>query len=112
MFSKQAITTVLSDVTATGAGDKFAPWGSRMAFHAFGDTTAGAGTATIEIQVSNDGTNYVVRDTLSLTLATTIGSASQDTFELDAPWKFVRGNVSAITGTGAKVSLLMSVYKG
>ena len=111
MSTKQEVTVLLSDVIATGNGNKAAPWGSKMAFHAFGDTSAGAGAASIEIQVSNDGTNYVVRDTLSLTLATTIGSASQDTFVMDEPFKYVRANVASISGTDATVSLLMSVYR-
>lgn len=95
---------LLTDATATGAGTAVQPLGVRRTYQAIGNTTAGAGASTIDIEVSNDGTNYVVVDTLSLTLATTVSS---DSFESDKAWKYVRGNVKTISGTGAKVSLIL-----
>jgi hypothetical protein len=93
-----------SDRTTTGASDKVRPLGSKKTFHAFGNTTAGAGAAAVKIQVSNDGTNWIDHDTLSLTLATTVSS---DSFETDTAWAYVRANVDSISGTGAKVSVIM-----
>lgn len=82
-----------------------APSGSST-IQAVGATTAGAGAATIVIEVSNDGANWLTYDIISLTLSTTTASAG---VEMDAPWAYVRGNVTAISGTGAHLSLIMGV---
>ena len=72
----------------------------------WGVTSAGAGAATIAIEVSNDGTNWVVAGTLSLTLATTVTTTTNtDGFNINAGWKHMRANVTAISGTGAAVTV-------
>ena len=94
---------LLTDVTTTGAGAAFrSP--SERSFQAHGLTTAGAGAATVKVQVSNDNSNWIDLGTISLTLSTT---RSTDGFACIAAWAFVRGNVTALSGTGAKVSLIM-----
>lgn len=78
----------------------------KMTFQAKGSTSASTGAASIAVQVSNDGTNWLTLGTISLSLSTT---ETSDGFSSDAPWAFVRGNVLSISGTGAAVSLLMGV---
>jgi hypothetical protein len=62
----------------------------------------------VTIQGSNiDNTNaFVNLGTINLTLGTTIVA---DGFTTTAPWKYVRANVTTITGTGASVNVLMGV---
>lgn len=89
--------------TATGAGSKIPTNGAKlMTFQITGATTEGAGAATVKIQVSNDGANWLDLATLSLTLGTT---ATTDGVAMEATWQYVRGNCSAISGTGAAVTL-------
>jgi len=97
---------MLTNATTTGAGAALpVRYANRMTFQAFGTTTAGAGAATIKIQVSNNGANWLDLGTISLTLSTT---SSSDGFAAEAPWQFARANVTAISGTGASVSVKLS----
>lgn len=99
--------TILSGATATGAGSAFGPFENDTAtFQASGATSSGAGAATVKIQVSNDGTNWIDIGEISLTLATT---ASSDGFAAYAPWAYVRANITAISGTGASVTVTIGV---
>ena len=102
---------LLDNVTSTGAGlawnERDTTANSTYVFHTFqavGATTAGAGAATILIQVSNDGVNYLTLGTITLTLSATDTS---DGFAAINNWNFYRANVSAISGTGANVSVYM-----
>lgn len=95
---------IVTDKTTTGTTSAIQPLCVTKTIQGIGNTTAGAGATTIEIQVSNDGTNYFVDDTLSITLATTVAS---DTYVSLYPYKYIRGNVATISGTGAKVSLII-----
>ena len=95
-------TTMLDAVIATGAGAAFKlPESRKTSFQASGTTSSGAGAATVAIQVSNDGENWVSAGTITLTLGT---SATSDGFAFEANWEQVRANVTAISGTGAAVS--------
>lgn len=96
--------TIITDKTTTGVSGVSKPLGMYRTFQGFGNVSASTGAATIEIQVSNDCTNYIVIDTLSLTLGTTVTS---DYYENQYAWKCVRGNVATISGTNAKVSLII-----
>jgi len=94
---------ILDAATSTGAGDDFrSP--SERSFQAVGFTTAGSGSATVKIQVSNDNQNWIDLGTISLTLSTTVAT---DGFASSAAWAFVRANLTAISGTGASVSVWM-----
>jgi hypothetical protein len=106
MMGKVKTALMIDGAIATGVHSAVEPLGNKRTFQAIGNTSAGAGASTIEIQVSNDGTNFHTVDTLSLTLSTTVSS---DVYETAAPWKFVRGNVATISGTDATVSLIMGV---
>lgn len=88
--------------TTTGAGASLQNHGATRSFQAV-LTGTGAVTATVVIEVSNDGDNFLTLDTLDLTgtdLAT-------DGTTLGATWLYLRANVTAITGTGAAVSVFM-----
>lgn len=96
------VTDLLVGATATSTGDwqfKDAPQTSFQATV----TGTGAVTATVVIDVSNDGT-YAVSTTLgTITLSGT--NSSSDGFTTNAPWKYVRARVTAISGTGATVNV-------
>lgn len=95
---------LLSAVTGTGSGEEASPNDKHRSFHLTGFTSAGAGAASVTVEVSNDGVNFVVQDTLTLTLGTTITS---DVGVFDEPYKYVRGNVGSISGTDAQVTLTL-----
>lgn len=105
------LINLLTAAAATGAGvtKNNAAYqvdgsGNPMTFQASGATTNGAGAATIVIQVSNDGSNWLTLGTISLTLSTT---SSSDGFAADAPWAYIRANITALSGTGAAVTVIM-----
>lgn len=58
----------------------------------------GAVTATVVIDVSNDGVHWILA-VATITLSGT--STDSDGFLLDAPWTYVRARLTAITGTSA-----------
>jgi hypothetical protein len=102
---------LLSNATTTGAGDAWhprdVPATNTYNFHSFqaaGATSASTGAATVLIEVSNDGTNYITMGTITLTLGT---SSTSDGFAVINTWEYYRANVSAISGTGATVSVYM-----
>jgi hypothetical protein len=96
---------LLDQVTGTGAGTPASPYQEKHSVHAFGQTSAGAGSATIKIEGTNihnpgsDDWNELAE--IVLTLATTRSSLGM---AIDAPWRMIRARVSAISGTGAAVS--------
>lgn len=104
VFSSEEVIvrTLLDDVTTTATGDSQEVFGSKKSFQLVGATATGAGTASILVQLSNDDTNWITVDTLALTLGAT---STSDSHSMDAPWKYVRGVVNSITGTGATISL-------
>ncbi len=103
-----ATTALLANaVTATGAVNVVATCSrDGTTFQASGTTTAGAGTAVVAIEVSNDNANWITLGTITLTLGT---SATSDGFAALAAWGFVRANVTTLTGTGASVTVTMGV---
>jgi hypothetical protein len=101
----EKLTLLESGTTVAAAASKQLN-GGKAVFQAMGTTSAGAGSATIEIQGSLDDTNWVDLGTISLTLSTT---SATDGFAIDAPWEKVRANVTAISGTDASVTVLASV---
>lgn len=78
--------------------------GGIMAVEAYGTTTAGTGSAIIEIQVSNNNSTWQTAGTINLNLGPT---QTSEKFEMDASWLgwlYVRAKVASISGTGASVS--------
>lgn len=97
---------ILKNVTTTGAGASTEMiGGGRMTVEANGITTSGAGTGVVAIEVSNNNLTWQTAGTITLTLGTV---QTSDGFVMDAPWLYVRGNVTSISGTGAKVSVIIA----
>ena len=103
-YTQQKIATLVGAAIATGAGVTVTPRSVYKTFQANGTTSAGAGAATIKVQGSLDNSTWIDLGTITLTLATTV---SGDGFVNVAPWLYVRGNVTAISGTDATVNLYM-----
>ncbi len=103
----KASTVLLLDAkTTTGAGSTFPFPSGRATLQAVGSVSASTGSVAVDIQVSNDGVNWLTLGTITLSLTT---SESSDGFAADAPWSFVRANVTSISGTDAEVSVFMGV---
>lgn len=96
-----AATVAAGDATSTRALG--AP--NRASFQAVANGSSGAFSATVSVQVSNDRTNW--EDMLVFSLSGTATTADHAGGTMDAPWGWVRGNVTAITGTNATVTLTM-----
>jgi hypothetical protein len=102
---------LLNAATTTGAGTA---WHERdtvpkytygyRSFQAKGNTTASTGAATVLIQVSNDGTNYITLGTITLTLGVAVTS---DGFAAANSWEYYQANLSAVSGTNATVTVYM-----
>lgn len=97
---------VAENLSATGASASINADGDQFSVQVVGGTSSGSGAATVDVEVSNvpnptvDG-HWSVAGTITLTLGTDITS---DALALVVPYKRIRVNVTAISGTGAKVS--------
>ena len=98
------VTPLLSGVTATGTGTvyKFAPGTSGRAVQV---TVAGSGvvSATTVLEVSNadSPTTFVPAVTFTSSGTTTVSEG----YQTQNSWAYMRGNVTAISGVGAAVTL-------
>jgi len=97
---------ILNAATATGAGGTATLSTKDTTFQASGTTSTGSGAATVVIEVSDNGDDWLTLGTITLTLGTT---STSDGFAAAASWAFVRANVTAISGTDATVSAWMGV---
>lgn len=101
-------TPMLTDAITTATGSTLKPITVPRTYQAYGATSAGAGAATIVIEVSDvevPGTDdWILMGTITLTLGTTRVS---DGFASTAAWRAVRARVTAISGTNATVSVRM-----
>lgn len=108
------VSKLLDAVIVTGPGSTFvtdAPatpglGSDRLSFQAIIIGT-GAVSATIQIEVSNDRTYWEVLHTITLSGTT----SDHDGIADELPWAFVRGNVTAISGTGAAVTVNKAVVR-
>lgn len=101
---------LLDNVSTTGAGSKVPvvkKGDSSATFQATVNGTSGTVTATIDIEVSNNETDWIVMGTISL--SATAPTADSDGFASNASWSFARAKLTAITGTGAVVTVLMGL---
>jgi len=100
------VIDLLKNATTTTTG----PWMFKDAPKAAIQATVvgtGAVSATITFEVSNDAT-YAISTLLgTITLSGT--TSASDGFTTDAPWKYIRANVTAISGTSATVNVNQSV---
>ena len=92
--------------TATGTGNGHYKDSPKCTLQA---TVVGTGAvaATVVFDCSNDGTNWCSTALGTVTLSGT--TSASDGFTTDAPWKYVRARVTAISGTGATVTALRGV---
>jgi len=98
---------VITDSTVTVTSTEVVLGSDSKTFQAKGSTTAGAGAATIVIEVTNDTAwPWITLGTITLTLGT---AATSDGLAMLAGWKYVRARLSAISGTGAAVSVAVGI---
>lgn len=91
--------------TATGSSEPLDMYWTNRTYEAYGSTASGSGAATVVIEVRNDNTSpWITMATISLTLGVT---TTADGFASSAAWKYVRARISALSGTGAAVTVLM-----
>lgn len=95
---------LLDPVISTGTGLTKLLSGARFTFQAKVVGT-GAVTATAKVQVSNDASTWF--DLIVFELSGT--TSDSDAEAVEAPWAYARGNITALTGTGATASILMGV---
>ena len=105
MSEFEGVSTLLNAVTTTvtGVGVTSAAYQGDKAFQAVVSGT-GAVTATVVIQCSNDNVNFIDLGTITLTGTTT----ATDGFAASAAWAFHRAKVTAVSGTGAVVTVTMA----
>jgi Tfp pilus assembly protein FimT len=102
-FAAPAWSQVMASGQATtGAGSALVMTKNAKTFQATGNTTAGSGSASISIQGSNDGSNWDTIGTITLTLGT---ATTSNSFTSNDRYNQHRANVTAISGTGASVSV-------
>jgi len=103
-----------SGVTSTTATGASSPIYKESPYSSFQGLIKGTGTvtATIAVQVTNEdatangtNSNWITMSTITLSGTTT----ATDGFTTIAPWRWVRVNVTAISGTGATVQAIMGV---
>lgn len=90
-----SVTTV-SDATAVQLRAGVKSWQARV-------VGTGAVTATVQIQFSNDGTNWMSHADYTLTLSGT--TSDVDAFTEEDAYAYHRASVTAISGTGAAVTV-------
>ncbi len=103
MSDKEAtVIELLTDVTTTASSDAAQLGSTAKTVQVKGSTSSSTGAATIVVEVSNNTAwPWLTAATLSLTLGT---SETSDGVAISADWSYIRLRVSAISGTGAKVS--------
>ncbi len=100
------IKKLLDAVTTTTTGSM--KDALKYALRTFQAVVAGTGavTATVEVQVSLDNSNWLTLATITLSGTT----SASDGYVSEAPWPYVRGKVTAISGTSAAVTLYMGGF--
>jgi hypothetical protein len=102
---------LLDGATAVGYGSNQSPRRKEVSFQGYGQTTSGSGSATIKVWATNivspgsADTDWELLGTITLTLSTT---RAVDSINSVVPYRWVRGEVDAISGTGAAVSLTVT----
>lgn len=104
--SPDKVAYVLNGETSTGDSDVFAITPGQRTFSAKVVGT-GAVTATIIILVSNTGDDDDWATAATITLSGTTSDA--DGFAMNAKWAYTMATISAISGTGAAVTVTMGV---
>jgi len=106
-MAKVRVVQMLSAVTTVSTGEGFDPIAQNLTFQGIGTTTSGAGSATVVVEASLDGTNFNTLATITLPIVDE-NTPFADSFAINASWINIRGRVSAISGTGTSVNLFMA----
>lgn len=109
MRARILMTPMLTGASTVAAGGAVAGYPGMKTYEALGRTTAGAGSATIQIRGRNSPQSaWQLIDTLTLTLSASGGvNDGSDSFVSDDRYTEVNANVTALTGTGATVDVSM-----
>lgn len=93
---------LLSGATSTGAGSAVQPrvYRTVRTFHVL-ETGSADITATVKIQGSNDNSDWQDLATFSIDDSTSASGG----VTIENAWRFIRANLSAITGTAATVTV-------
>lgn len=106
-MSQVKTLTVFNARTTTGASEVFQPWGTRRTIEVTVSGT-GAVSTTVVVQISNDETNWITLNTLTVSGTTT----ATDGAAMDAAWRYMRLNMTALSGTGAAVTAIVGSHNG
>lgn len=98
------MTALLNAVTTTATGANVRVFQVNRTFQATVSGT-GAVTATVIVESSNDGANFLTLGTITISGTT----SASDGFVSTATWEYVRARLTAISGTGAAVTVTMGV---
>jgi hypothetical protein len=100
------VGNLCSAATGTGACTTIGPVKSGRKVYQASVTGTGAVTATVLVQGSTNASvnGWITIGTITLSGTTT----ATDAFSTNTAWPFVRGNITAVTGTGATIYLTES----
>jgi len=109
MLTRQNGSVLLqSAATTTATGDWIKCYGPAQSYQVTAAGTAGAYSATVVIEASNDKVNALSVPLGTVTVSGTATTAFSDGFATGlAPWAWVRARVTAISGTNAAVTTYM-----
>ena len=95
----------LATHTATGAGSAYLKPALYTTFQAVANDAGGDITVgVVDIEVSNDQTNWITMGTISVTT-----DGTTDGFTANASWKYVRSNCTTITETGSTPNITVTM---
>lgn len=95
----QSVALQEAQTATTTAGVAVEPILPQRCIHAK-VTGTGAVSATVIVEVSLDNSTWITAGTITLSGTT----SAADGFVMDAPWRYMRARISAISGTGATVN--------
>lgn len=96
--------TLINAVSTLTTSNVYSPNDRGLSFHATGVVGASTGTAVINIECSNDNTNWMTLGAMTLSMTTSVIS---DGFDSVSGFGYYRAKVTTLTGT-ATVSVYVS----
>lgn len=98
------VETIVNGATSTGTQNPIRKPAPATVFQVQ-ITGTGAVSCTVLFEVSLDNVKWISPGMATVSLSGT--NSATDGFASNAPWKFVRPNITAVSGTGAAVTILM-----
>ena len=98
---------ILTEATATGAGEPVELTNTGSANHTFQATLDADSTtpaANVDIEVSNDNSTWIVMGTISVS-----GNSDTDGFASSASWRYARANVTDINDGGGTAAVTVTI---